>query len=354
MIWLTLRQFRVQGAVVFGGLAVLGAVLLFTGPGLADDYNTGVASCGTPDNCSRFYRSFFIDHQYYFGGLVAVVAFLPGIIGVFWGAPLITRELEHGTHRLVWNQSITRTRWLAAKLGLVGLAAVVATGLVALAADWWSDPLDRSALNQTEVDGIARITPIVFVARGVVPLGYAAFAFALGVTVGVLLRRTLPAMAVTLAVFAAVQIAMPLFVRPHLVPTEHGTVQITADNHGDMMIDHQSGATRMRVEVDAERGAWTLTNQTIDASGNTVKEIEISKTAGGACLPQPPDADGGPPEGPGQGCFDYIAQQGYRQKVAYHPADHFWPLQWAETGLFAVLTLGMAGLCFYWTRRRLS
>ncbi|WP_328759276.1 hypothetical protein [Streptomyces sp. NBC_00271] len=53
---------------------------------------------------------------------------------------------------------------------------------------------------------------MVFSARGVVPIGYAALAFALGV----LFRRTLPAMATTLAVFTVVQIAMPLWIRPHL------------------------------------------------------------------------------------------------------------------------------------------
>ena len=53
---------------------------------------------------------------------------LPALIGLFWGAPLIARELEAGTHRLVWNQSVTRGRWLAVKLGLIGLAAAAATG----------------------------------------------------------------------------------------------------------------------------------------------------------------------------------------------------------------------------------
>ena len=48
-------------------------------------------------------------------------------------------------------------------------------------------------------------------------IGYAAFAFALGVTAGLLIRRTLPAMAVPLGVFAVVQIAWPIWVRAHLI-----------------------------------------------------------------------------------------------------------------------------------------
>ena len=58
---------------------------------------------------------------------------------------------------------------------------------------------------------------MLFGARGVVPIGYAAFAFALGVTVGLLVRRTVPAMAITLAVVIAVQIIMPILIRPHLM-----------------------------------------------------------------------------------------------------------------------------------------
>ena len=42
---------------------------------------------------------------------------MPALIGAFWGAPLITREFEAGTFRLAWNQSVTRARWLAIKLG---------------------------------------------------------------------------------------------------------------------------------------------------------------------------------------------------------------------------------------------
>jgi hypothetical protein len=84
------------------------------------------------------------------------------------GEPLITLELEAGTHRLVWNQSVTRTRWLAVKLGLIGLAAITAAGLGSLAVTWWSGPIDRTA------GGFPRMAPVLFNARGIVPIGYAA------------------------------------------------------------------------------------------------------------------------------------------------------------------------------------
>ena len=132
---------------------------------------------------------------------------MPALIGVFWGAPLVARELETGTYRLAWNQSVTRTRWLAVKLGLIGLAAMAAAGLLSLMVTWWSSPIDQAlaARGPQRAQRRNRFAPLLFGARGIVPIGYAAFAFALGVTVGVLIRRTLPAMATTLAVFVAVR-----------------------------------------------------------------------------------------------------------------------------------------------------
>ncbi|XRQ05649.1 ABC transporter permease [Actinomadura welshii] len=342
MIWLTLRQFRVQGAVVFAGIAALCAVLAVTGPGLADEYATGVASCTSEAACTEFAMRFIDDHQYFYGALIAIVISGPGVLGAFWGAPLITREIEAGTHRLAWNQGVTRSRWLAVKLGLVGLASAAAAGIAVFAVDWWADPLDTAAAERAP-----RITPLLFDAHGVVPVAYAAFAFVLGVTVGVLVRRTLPAMAITLAVFAAVQIAMPLWVRPHIIPAERATVAITSENLESLML----GPNSLVVRTKAESGAWTISNHTVDRSGREVAALPAS-IGTGACAPPPPDAQ--TPPGPPRGCFDTIARHGYRQKVLYQPAERFWPLQWAETGLFAVLTLGLTGFCFYWTRRRIS
>jgi ABC-type transport system involved in multi-copper enzyme maturation permease subunit len=340
MIWLTWRQFRAAATMMAATLAALAAVLALTGPGLAHDYATGIAACTTQSGgCSDFVRQFFNHHQGSFLAVTAVVLVLPALIGLFWGAPLLTRELEAGTHRLVWNQSITRTRWLAVKLALTGLAAMTAAGLGSLAVTWWSSPIDKTAAN------FPKMGPLLFATRGIVPIAYAAFAFALGVTVGMLVRRTLPAMAITLAVFVAVQFAMPLLVRPHLAPPTRSTVQITESNLEDFSFSPDG---RIRVSAKAaDTGAWVLSSHTVDASGHAVDTIPPSPSlspSAGPCAPR----QGLSP------CLAEVTRLGYRQQVTYQPSSRYWPFQWYETGIYTALTLGLAGLCFWRIRRRLS
>jgi ABC-type transport system involved in multi-copper enzyme maturation permease subunit len=355
MIWLTWRQFRAQAAMMAAALAVLAVILALTGAGLADDYATGIAACTTESGgCSDFVNRFFQDHQDPFLAVTAVVLVLPALIGLFWGAPLIARELEAGTHRLVWNQSITRTRWLAVKLGLTGVAAVTAAGLGSLAVTWWSSPIDKTAADQ-----FSRMEPLLFGARGIVPIGYAAFAFALAVTVGMLVRRTLPAMAITLAGFVVVQIAIPLLVRPHLVAPTRSTIEITAASLDGLRGRPGNGPVQMILrapDTAAYTGAWVLSSHAVDASGHAIDTISMSRT--GACAP--------PRKGPAQrpvgakpgdelsACFAEIQRLGYRQRLTYQPAGRFWPFQWYETGIYTALALGLAGFCFWRLRHRLS
>jgi ABC-type transport system involved in multi-copper enzyme maturation permease subunit len=58
---------------------------------------------------------------------VLVVA-VPAVVGMFCGAPLVARELEEGTFRLAWTQSVTRTRWLTLRLAAGGLAVATTEG----------------------------------------------------------------------------------------------------------------------------------------------------------------------------------------------------------------------------------
>lgn len=336
MIWLAWRQFRAAAALTAAALAALAAVLALSGPGLAHDYAAGIAECGGGSGCLDFTRQFFERHQTAFLGACAVVLLLPALLGLFWGAPLIARELEAGTHRLVWNQSVTRTRWLAVKLGLGGLAAMVVAGLGCLAVTWWSSPIDQAARSYP------RMGPLLFASRGIAPIGYAAFAFALGVTVGMLIRRTLPAMAITLVVFAAAQIAMPTLVRAHLLPTTRVTIEITTSNL-DGLSARRGGPIRIDVRSPDPAG-WLLSRKIVDASGRQVQTVPV--TAGSAQCPAGPDGLAA--------CLAEVTRLGYRAEVVYQPGSRFWPLQWLETGIYAAVALGLAGFSFWWLRRRLA
>jgi hypothetical protein len=351
MIWLTWRQFRAQAAMMAAALAALAVILAVTGPRLADEYSSGIAACTAQSgDCSDFLANFFTGHRGAFLAVTAVVLVLPALIGLFWGAPLIARELEAGTHRLVWNQSVTRSRWLAVKLGLLGLATIAAAGLGSLAVDWWSNPLDKAA-----ADDFPRMEPLLFGTRGIVPIAYAAFAFALGVTVGMLLRRTIAAMAITLAVFVAVQVAMPQLVRSHLIPPVVSTID-PAPSSLTMFAFGPDG-----LEIDAtlpdDTGAWVLSSHTVDASGQAVTRIptnsSLSPTSGPCAPPEEPPAS----EGPGDElapCLAEVKRLGYRQQVTYQPSSRFWPLQWYEAAIYTALAFGLAGFCSWWLRRRLA
>ena len=346
MIWPTWRQFRAQAAAVAAIAVGFALVLAATGPRLADLATT--------------YRDVFDhinanDRHLFYAGIV-VIAVAPAIIGVFWGAPLVARELEAGTHRLAWTQSVTRTRWLAIKLGVTAFAAAAAVGLLTLAVTWWAKPLD-GALSSTHGSLPARLTPVSFAMRGVVPIGYAVFAVVLGATLGAVLRRSLPAMAVTLALVIFVQIAVPTWIRAHLMPTAEQTVKFDRERLDGISIGDTGPGSPLRITVNtAGVGSWVLSNETVDASGRPVSVPSWFAS----CLPAPPapGAGNGPvkSEAPDtiDACFTRLNAEGYRQHVVYQPAKHFWPLQWAETGLYLLVSGLLAGFCFWWVRRRLS
>src|SRR5262245_3376143 len=128
MIWLTWRQFRLAALPVFVTLGAVALALVLTGPDLYRDYADLLGRCAR--GCiGDAYDHFFFPRAGVYFGLILLVTAVPVIVGVFWGAPLISREFETGTQELVWQQSVPRRRWLAAKVGIVGLAAIATAAL---------------------------------------------------------------------------------------------------------------------------------------------------------------------------------------------------------------------------------
>src|SRR3569623_848443 len=204
MTWMSWRQLRGGALAALAILASIVVVLGLTGVHLSNlysDYKTCSGfTCDSSFNAGI--RSY--HHVKLIGALLIVV---PALAGVFWGAPLVARELETGTFRLAWAQSVSRDRWLANRLAVSGLATALAVGTLTFAFSWWAIPFDRLGHN--------RLDPSIFAQRGIVPVAYALFAFALGVAAGTVLRRTLAAMGVTLVGFTAARLVTQIIVRPH-------------------------------------------------------------------------------------------------------------------------------------------
>jgi hypothetical protein len=113
------------------------------------------------------------------------------VIGALTGAPLVAREIEQRTQLTAWTQSVSRRRWYAAKV------TVLAAGLAAagLANGWLQRPLTKGGLTSSRWSW--------FFSVHLALAGEAILAFALAVTIGAWLRRTLPAIGGALAGFLA-------------------------------------------------------------------------------------------------------------------------------------------------------
>jgi ABC-type transport system involved in multi-copper enzyme maturation permease subunit len=336
MTWFTWRQFRTQSWIALAGVVVVAAVLIVNGHRLSELYvSSGAATChgDCGDALATFRTAAGTDvNTWIYNFTRAMMYLVPALIGIFWGAPLIARELETGTYRLVWNQSVSRTRWLATKLAGIGLASVATMGILSFAVTAWAHYLDHASND--------RILPDVYITRGIVPVAYTAFAFAVGVTAGMLIRRTVPAMATTLAVYVAAVASIPL-ARPYLVSMTTLNRPLPSNGlHMMLMLDADGRGGTMQVSGSGgPSGAWVLSNQTV--------------TPGGSVFTGPANPQYcGPTHGPDE-CHDWVGTLGLRQVIRYQPASHFWPLQWVESGIFVAAALILVGFCFWWTRRRL-
>jgi hypothetical protein len=347
MIWLTWRQFRIQAITAAAALGAFAILLAATGPHLASLYATSKITgcrgfaCSIPVNAFLNQLVGLYPVVYLLG--IGLILIAPAIIGIFWGAPLIARELETRTFNLAWTQGVTRTRWLAVKLTLTGLAAMAVTEALSLIYAWWANPISK-AVGLDSTGGLPKLfsqslfSSVIFASHGITPLGYAAFAFTLATAVGALTRRTVPAMAITLAVFAAFQVATPLWVRPHLLPSSHTVASIDAADlaYGSLTAD----------VVPGQPGAWILSSQALNPAGQPVTTIP-------AACPSSPASSGQKGGATAVTPAQCMQSRGYREAITYLPTSRYWPLQWIETGIFLALALALAWFSFWrLTRRR--
>ena len=330
MIWLTWRQHR-RELLVFGlALAALVAYLILTGRAMYSAYHQvtsgmSVARCelhrGEPmsDLCNNLIGDFYGTYNNDLLAMAALVL-LPPLAGVFLGAPLVARELEGGTFRLAWTQSVTRRRWLLTKvsaaLGIALLAAAITIPLV----HWWREPFD--------LDGAFLNNPSYGV-EGVIPLGYMAFALALGIAAGTLLRRTVAAMFATLVGYAAIALGIVLYARQHFLPP----ISVTWDPYTS------SGPTRFSNQD------WVINGGFVDKAGHQVDGAMVYNI----CAPS-----GNVDLRPGSAFTTCVHAHGWLSTLVWQPASRYWAFQGIETGLLVALALALLALAFWWVRRRIA
>jgi hypothetical protein len=296
MIWLSRRQFRAQAWTGATILAVFAASVLVLG--LRMRHATEIT-----------------EYQSVVYALDAVMLAGPALLGLFWGAPLIARELETGTAALIWNQSVSRRRWLAVKLAVAGAAGLVTGGLAGMLLTWAAAPLDR--VNQD------RFTTLLFGTRGLVPAAYAIFAVVLGAVLGLLVRRTVPAMALTAAVFVAVQVLMPNLVRPHLLPPRTMATPVTAQVVRGLSFLGQ----RPSIEGLKIPGGWVISSSDLrTGDGRRIGQQRYAACVGGSFDAMP----------------DCLGALKLHVDIAYQPANRYWAFQGLEAALYLTLAALLA------------
>jgi len=318
MLWLTWRQHRTHVLFAILALAALAAVLVPTGRQMHRVFvDSGLSGCldamsraeFVPEDATDCGAGRFADRYGLFGTVAIVFAVLPLLVGMFFGAPLVAREVEHGTHRLVWTQGTTRLRWAAVKLSLVGTVTLALAVAYAELVSWWLTPLTRA--------GASRFSSLTFDVVGVVPIGYTVFAVAAGIAAGTVWRRMVPAMAATLVAFLATRVAVAV-ARPHFLPVRERRFPVVTDTRPNALL-----------------GDWLLDYGLYAPDGHKLRRVYRASCAPAATESCP-----------------YLP--GSYNLHTYQPADRFWLFQHIEAGIFAALAVVLLALAVHRIRRRIA
>ncbi len=350
MIRVAVRQFRTEAIVGVALLVATAIVLAVTGAHLSYVYDAFKHQCTAAGDCANASNPVQNVDKPLQGAVPIVVLVAPALLGLFFGSPLIARELESGTYRLAWTQSVTRKHWIAVKLGFVGLFSMAVAGLLTWMADWWARPLMAT-------NGM-RFGPAIFSIQGVAPIGYAAFALALGVAAGVLLRHTIAAMAVTGVGFAAARLFVTYLVRPNLASPVRTLLPLSAGSGPSIGFTDAGGGSVIfgPPHVNVSNG-WVYSTALVDKAGHAPTAQHVAQVCPviGRAAHQLAASGGRPGAGPSgsqiQACIAKLSAS-VHTLVTYQPARRFWPFQLAEMGIFIVAALALCGLSYWWLRRR--
>ena len=249
--------------------------------------------------------------RYFSLRLLGLVLFtlVPLLVGMFWGAPLIAKEIEQGTDALVWTQGVSRRRWAFTEFAMVASMTILAIGTYAVLVVWWYAPLNAATGE--------RFQWLIFDQQGSVPVGYALFASRARRARRRDHRPDPPRHGGDGRRFLVVRFAVAVWLRPHY--------QAALERRYPVM-----GS----MEPNRLLGDWLIggggpgVGAVYDALGHKLK--------GGQMMCPPPVA---------QACIDQVGKGAYNFEI-YQPAHRFWMFQSIETAIFvalAILLLFIAG-----------
>lgn len=317
MTWFVWRQQRTE-LLIFGAImAAVAALVLKTGLDMRASYqHLGVAGCiGAPVDDPRCGDILGVFHQRVdpLNTLFYTFELTPIALAFLLAAPYI-HDLEQGTYRLAWTQSITRLRWVLVRAGLLGSAAILASLACSFLMAWWHGPLAR-------LSG-ATFSNISFDTQGVAPVAYTVFALALVLAVGTLLRRTIPAGVLALVVFAAIRACVEILARPGYLPPID-----KAWTSGSIPIGPRD---------------WLISKGEIyrDRLGHTFSFDGVDQLCG-----RPSSSPNLSPAAVKDAYIACYNHYGLSEIVRYQPADRYWLFQGIECAIF----LGLAGGLFTFT-----
>jgi hypothetical protein len=220
-------------------------------------------------------------------------------------------------------------------------AAALWAGAVSALVTWWSGPENA---QRGEAFGAS-----YFDTQGITPIGYAVFAMALGITAGTLLRRTLPAIAVTLGGFIGVRALLDSAIRPHLMPSVTTVISMSSTWSPPGI-------------------SWALDSGTLAPNGQVVPGVgpfgvfnfngQVSPLIPQACQKLVTRVNGeikmfGPV---GQDTINAVGacldKAGFRQFFTYQPGSRYWAFQGIETGIYLVLAAILLAVTFWMLKRR--
>ncbi len=324
MAWVTWRQHRFALAGVAALLGAIAACYLIAGLQLHHAYATAIA-CHPASSfaCGDLVNAFNGKYGFLANGFLPQV--VPVLIGALVGASVLAREMETGTYRFAWTQGFGRWRWALAKLVALAIVVATAAGAISVLFSWYYQPYFAASNQSLNLSEVSPFTPPLFDLRGVSFAAWTLAAFAIGALAGMLIRRVVPAIAATLAVYAGLALAAGGLLRQHYL-----TPMVTSS-------------------LNLPGSAWILSQQWFTKGGQLVSQSVLGQVL----------QKGAPPQFAGKGgvpkslsAWRYLVQHGYTQLTTYQPADRFWPFQWIEGGWLLALSVLLIALTVWLVRRR--